>query len=174
LPDVIIPRLIGITSIIALILAVGFFSSNITMQMTKTTSISSLKDVTEQVSSEIIDLVSLASLTPDSNSTYKVLEIPDQVNNKGYSVYLQNDSLGWKVVAYLDEDISIRAESNLYFKGGVNVENGTGIFHVIYNWQDVELFYSTRLYSGTYKPVVWCNITQSNIMVGLGWLGVTG
>lgn len=170
----ILTRLIGIAAVVALVAAVGFFSSNMTMQVTQATSSSSLQEVTEKVSSEIIDLVSLASLSPDSNSTYKVINIPDQVNGKGYSVNLQKDSLGWKVVAYLDEFNTIRAESNLYFKGGVDVVNGTGKFHVKYNWQDVELSYGTSLYSGTYKPVVWCNITQSNIMVGLGRLGVTG
>jgi hypothetical protein len=174
LPDVSLTRLIGIATVVALVVAVGFFASYMTNQVNQATSRSSLQEVTEKVSSEIIDLVSLTSLNPDSNLTFKVIDIPDSINNKGYVVNLQKDSLGWNVVAYLNEYHTVRAESNLYFKGGVGVINGTGTFYVKYNWQDVALSYGTSLQSGTYRPVVWCQIAQSNITVGLGSLGVTG
>jgi hypothetical protein len=165
----------GIATIAVLVAAVGMFSSHMTIQISQDTSTSSLQEVTEKVSSEIIDLVDLSSLNPQSNLTlYRVIDIPDQINNYGYVINLQNDTLGWKVVAYLNEYNTVRAESNLYFKGGVGVVNGTGILNVKYNGQSVVLSYGKSLYSGTYRPVVWCQINQSIITVGLGSLGVTG
>jgi uncharacterized protein (UPF0333 family) len=166
--------LLGILAVVVLIASVGFFASYITIQVSQDTSRSSLQEVTEKVSSEIIDLVSLAYLNSNSTLTFKVIDIPDNINNKGYTVNIQNDSLGWKVVAYLDEYNTIRAESNLYFTSGIAVFKGTGMFYnVTYNWQPANLSKVTNLYSGTYLPVVWCQINQSIITVGFGRL-VTG
>lgn len=161
-------------TIAALVIAVGLFASNISMHVSQDTSKSSLQDVTEKVSSEFIDLLALTSLNPNSTLFFKVIDIPESIDNGGYVVKLQKDSQGWKVVAYLNENIGTQAESNLYFKGGVVIVNATGNYYVQYNQQNVTLSYGTSLQSGTYRPVVWCQIGQSNITVGLGSLGVTG
>jgi hypothetical protein len=174
LPDVSITRVIGIATITALILAVGFFAANMSMRVSQDTSKSSLQEVTEKVSSEFIDLLALISLHPNSTLFFKVINIPDSINNGGYLLSLQKDSQGWKVVAYLNENAATRAESNLYFNGGVYVISGTGNFYVNYNLQNVTLSYGTSLQSGTYRPVVWCQINPTNITVGLGSLGVKG
>jgi len=127
--------------------------------------VSSLKETTNYISHEVVELVSLASSTGSSELfCYRLLDIPYHLQNHGYTIKYIKDDLGWKVVAYINEYNTIYAESRLNWASGIEVINSTGIIKgVIENRPSIQ--------SGASNIVIWCQrFTNGTIKVGMGVL----
>lgn len=165
-------HLVGNLILVMLLSAVAFFSFLTLMDTGFKSSKIYIQEVCERVSSEIMDMLNLFYLEHKSSYIYRVIEIPVHVNNKGYVIKLENDSLGWKVVSYVYGYEVFKVESRLYFRFGVKVVNSSGSFDV----GDGVIYYDSILYSGVSKPVVWCRLDPDTglLLVGIGRLEVKG
>jgi len=171
MPDITLSHMLGTILLGMLLAAVTFFALQTTLDTNFKTAKIYLQEVSEKVSSDIIDVLNAFYLEHKSPYLYKVIEIPVHVNNKGYVIRLENDSLGWKVTAYVDGYEVFKVESRLYLMAGVQVVNSSGEFDV----SEGKIVYADRIYSGTSKPLVWCRLDSSTgiIQVGIGRLEVS-
>ncbi|MCX8189105.1 MAG: hypothetical protein N3F64_05290 [Nitrososphaeria archaeon] len=172
MPDITMSHLVGTLLLAMLLSAVTFFSLQTTMDTSIKSSKIYLQEVCERVSSEMMDMLNLFYLEHKSPYIYKIIEIPVHVNNKGYIIKLENDSLGWKVVSYVYGYEVFKVESRLYIKSGVEVVNYSGSFKV----SNGKIVYDTLIHSGVSKPVVWCRLNPNtgSVQVGIGRLEVSG
>ncbi len=165
-------HLIGTLILVILLSAVAFFSFLTVMDTGFKSSKIYLQEVCERVSSEIMDMLNLFYLEHKSPYIYRVIDIPVHVNNRGYIIRLENDSLGWKVVSYVYGYEVFKVESRLNFRFGVEVAKSSGSFDV----GNGVIYYDGILYSGVSKPVVWCRLNPDTglFQVGIGRLEVKG
>ncbi|MEM2950968.1 MAG: hypothetical protein QXV52_07725 [Nitrososphaeria archaeon] len=172
MPDIAMSHLIGTLILMMLLSAVAFFSLQTVMDTSFKSSKIYLQEVCERVSSEIIDILNLFYLEHKSPYIYRVIEIPVHVNDKGYVIKLENDSLGWKVVSHVYGYEVFKVESRLYIKSGVELVNSSGSFDV----ENGKIVYDSIIYSGVSKPVVWCRLNPDTglVQVGIGRLEVNG
>ena len=170
MPNIALSHMLGTILLAMLLAAVTLFTLQTTLEANLKASKVYLQEVSEKVSSDIIDVLNAFYLEHKSPYLYKVIEIPVHVNNKGYVIRLENDSLGWKVTAYVDGYGIFKVESRLYLMAGIQVVNSSGVFDV----SEGKILYADRIYSGTSKPVVWCRFDSSTrtIQVGIGKLEV--
>lgn len=168
LPQVAIPHVIGTAVIIGLIGIVALYSSNIEYSIFVEATRSELNDIVNYVASEIISMYGVVSVSVDNQTICKELNIPDDVNGKGYSIKIVNDSGLLKIVAFLDENPSINASSVLpTYNETYLFTPGTTV------WVDsTSITVVSRLYSGIYKPVIVINKMGNYIYLGLGELRV--
>jgi hypothetical protein len=139
-----------------------------------------LHEVSEYVSTEMMNALSLAQLSGSEEMFfYKVIFIPEAINNQGYTIELVNDTetSRWKVIAYLTQYPWVKGESELHFPFSnsteVSCEDKTGSF------DNYKIHYGPKLYSGVghaggSKMVVWCNVYIEDgikkVRVGIGVL----
>ncbi|MEM3424155.1 MAG: hypothetical protein QXZ08_04600 [Nitrososphaeria archaeon] len=172
MPDIAMSHLIGTLILMILLSTVAFFSLQQIMDTGFRSSKIYLQEVCERVSSEIMDMLNLYYLEHKSSYIYRIIEIPVHVNDKGYVIKLENDSLGWKVVSYVYGYEVFKVESRLYIRSGVEVVNSSGSFDV----GNGRIVYDSMIYSGVSKPVVWCKLNPDTglVQVGIGRLEVKG
>ncbi|MGB9727766.1 MAG: hypothetical protein ACPLZF_05090 [Nitrososphaeria archaeon] len=172
MPDIALSHMLGTILLGMLLAAATFFALQTTLDTSFKTSKVYLQEVSERFSAEMVDLLNMFYLEHKSPYIYKTIEVPVHINNKGYIIGLENDSMGWKVVAYLDGYYVFKVESRLYIKEGVHVVNSSGSFDV----ENGRIVYADKIYSGTSKPVIWCKRDPVSGMtqIGIGRLEVGG
>lgn len=142
-----------------------------------------LQEVSEYVATEVMNALSLAQLSGSEEMFfYKVIVLPEAINNQGYIIELVNDTqtLRWKVVAYLTQYTWVKGESELHFpftnSTEIKCEDRSGYFDAY------KIHYSPKLYSGVghaggNKMVIWCKVYMDagikKVLVGLGILEVS-
>jgi hypothetical protein len=176
--------------LLSLIIIVGFVGLGITSQTTLDTSTVVLQEVSEHVASEIMSLIDLSSIQGSASLIYKVVPIPDNVNNEGYTLKLVLDDKGWKIVAYMDQYHWKQAEARLNFRNcssqtcGIIAQVNSGNFTGIQIGSETfRISYGPQISSGTgnargsrTRMVVWSEVYQSPptegnlIRVGIGKL----
>jgi len=168
LPQVAIPHVIGTAILIGLIGVVALYSNNIYYNVFVDATKSELSDVASYVGSELISVYDLVSIEHGSKMVYKVLNIPVDVNGKGYSIRIVNVSGVLEVVAFLDENPNINGSSPLA------LSNETLFLHVGRVLVDGSnrITIVDRLFSGVSKPVIVVMRNSTSIYVGLGRLSV--
>ena len=169
MPQVAIPHLLGTVMLLGLLGIVIVYAQTMEVNSRMKAVSVQLDDVSEYVSSELISLIDLASSQHNSSVIYKTIEIPKELNGIGYVIELENISGKWMIISYLYTYPSVKGEAYLYFSGGVNATTGNGYINV----ENGRIAYSSILYSGVSKPVVWCKIEGGTIYVGLGRLEVS-
>ena len=169
MPQVALPHVIGTVTLIGLLGIVIFYANDLNMHVKFETAKTQLRDISEYVSSEIIAMANIANLGHNSSVIYRIIDIPDDVNGYGYAIEIVNDSGTWIVRAYLDRYPSIKAESYLYFSGGINISTKVEIIQV----DNGRIITGSRLYSGVRYPVIWCRFEGMNVTIGIGRLEVS-
>jgi len=190
--DVAMPHIIG-TLILLMLMAVisGFAVSKNTSASLDIAAVS-LQEVAEKVASDIISIVDLSTVSGNTSFTYKVISVPDSINNMGYNITLSQSGSSWQVVAYSLEYSFVKGQAKLFFSSGdastpskaIICESKTGNFTLTSGGRTLNMIYGPTLSSGvgkaigsTDKPVVWCQIYQDGtvqkIRVGFGRLKVS-
>ena len=191
--EVALTHVIGTLVLLMLMAVISGYAATRSTQANLDISAVSLQEVSERVATDIISLVDLSTVSGNTSFTYKVINVPDSINNLGYNITLSQSSKSWQVVAYLLEYNSVRGEAKLFFSSGnttttpskaLTCVSTTGSFIITSGGRNLELFFGPTLSSGVgkaigsaYKPVVWCQIYQDGtvqkLMVGFGRLKVT-
>jgi len=191
MPEVAIPHVIGTLMLLMIMAAISGYAVSRNTQANLDISAVSLQEVAEKVASDIISVVDLSTISGNTSFTYKVINVPDSINNRGYNITLSQSGSSWQVVAYSLENSFVKGQAKLFFSSGdtstpsvaLTCVSKTGNFTIMSSGRTLQLLYGPTLSSGVgkaigsaYKPVVWCQIYQDinvqKIMVGFGRLKV--
>ncbi|MEM3404453.1 MAG: hypothetical protein QXJ17_07965 [Nitrososphaeria archaeon] len=165
MPSAALPHVLGTISLLLIMSSVLLMSNLILLNLNNDAIKASLKETTNYISHEVVEVVSLASSTGSSELfCYRLLDIPYHLQNYGYTIKYAKDELGWKVVAYINEYETIYAESRLNWVSGIQVINSTQVVNnIIENRPSVQ--------SGASNIVIWCQrFTNGTVRVGMGVL----
>ena len=166
--SVTISHVIGTTTLIMVFIAVTMFYSISYSSLQTQTLARQLQEVTDYVSANLVDLVSLCFISPTDLLLIKGLQMPENIGTYLYSVTLKNTTNPvtqerlLMVQAFFDSRPSIYRESLLPWsmEGKLKIWNGTEI-----NQKIQEKF---SISSGASNIVAWALKQGEEITVGLG------
>ena len=166
--SVTISHVIGTTTLIIVFISVTMFYTMSYLPLQTEALAQQLQEVTDYVSANIVDLVSLCFISPTDQLLIKGLEMPENIGTYLYSVTLKNTTNPvtqerlLMVQAFFDSRPSIYKESLLPWsmEGKLKIWNGTEI-----NQKIQEKF---SISSGASNIVAWALKQGEEITVGLG------
>jgi len=161
--SVVISHLIGT---VALIVLFGIVATNFTIHyslLQLEVLVYNLQEVSEYVSSEISDMVSLSYLSTGDQLIFKELEVPKNVGGKAYDLQITSSEGLLKVVA--NSSASVYGEALLPWSlaGNIGIFNGTQPGGRILARPKVSSASEETL-------VVWCLKEGQKIVFGLGYM----
>jgi len=167
--SVTISHVIGTTTLIIVFISVTMFYTMSYLPLQTEALAQQLQEVTDYVSANIVDLVSLCFISPTDQLLIKGLEMPENIGTYFYSVTLQNATNPvtqeklLMVRAFFDSRPTIYRESLLPWsmEGKLKIWNGAGI-----NNPRLQPRFSVS--SGASNMVVWALKQDEDITVGLG------
>jgi len=168
LGSVVIAHLIGTVSMLVLfsVIATSFAIHYSVLQLEILAC--DLQDVSQHVSGEIVDLVSLCYLSTGDQLIFKELDIPKNINLEAYNVSIVSSQGLLKVVAQSIVRLSLYGESLLPWSadGNIGFYNGTdpGI-------NDPRITPKVSVSSISENLIVWCLKKEDRITFGLGLKG---
>jgi len=167
--SVTISHVIGTTTLIVVFIAVTMFYTMSYFSLQTETLARQLQEVTDYVSANLVDLVSLCFISPTDQLLIKGLEMPENIGTYLYSVTLKNttnpitqESI-LMVRAFFDSRSSIYRESLLPWSmgGKLKIWNGTMIDNPSFEPK-------FSISSGASNIVAWALKQGEEITVGLG------
>jgi len=166
--SVTISHVIGTTTLIVVFIAVTMFYTMSYFSLQTETLARQLQEVTDYVSANLVDLVSLCSISPTDQLLIKGLEMPENIGTYLYSVTLKNTTNPitqeriLMVRAFFDSRPSIYRESLLPWsmEGKLKIWNGA--------WNGTRISPSFSISSGASNIVAWALKQGEEITVGLG------
>jgi len=162
--SVVISHLIGTVSLIVLF---GIVATNFTIHyslLQLEVLAHNLQEISEYVSSEISDLVTLSYLSTGDQLIFKVLEIPKTVSMEAYNLSITSSQGLLRVVTQPPLRPSVYGEALLPWSASENIRpyNGTQL-------GDPRIMASFSVSSASEKEVVvWCLKEGERITFGLG------
>jgi len=167
--SVTISHVIGTTTLIMVFIAVTMFYTISYFSLQTETLARQLQEVTDYVSANLVDLVSLCFISPTDLLLIKGLQMPENIGTYLYSVTLKNTTNSVTqerllvIRAFFDSKPSICKESLLPWstEGKLKIWNGTGI-------DNPRLQPRFSISSGASNIVAWALKQGEEITVGLG------
>ncbi len=166
--SVVISHLIGTVSMLVLfgVIATHFAINYSVLQLEILAY--NLQDVSQYVSGEIVDLVSLCYLSTEDQVIFKQLDIPQNISLEAYNLSIVSSQGLLKVIAQSIVRPSLYGESLLPWSadGKIGFYNGTdpGI-------TDTRITIKPRVSSVWKNLIVWCLKKGDRITFGLGQMG---
>ena len=162
MPSAVLSEVIGFTAFVVLLsISLVYFTLHQSVIALNTDEVV-LRDVAEYVATSLSSLVSMANSSAESEVFLaKVLNIPQDVNGKGYFITLENNS-GILVVVVCYSDY-MKQEARLWSCKNIDLD-----------YKDLSQFnveYVYEISSGMKNPVVWCWKKNGSLSIGLGILG---
>jgi hypothetical protein len=116
LPHVAISHVIGTVGLLAILSIVLVISTTISAQNSAQSVQTGFQEVASYVSNQLVAFGSLTASTQNpSVVAYKILELPPSIGSIGYVVTVVNDSVGWKVMVYAENNVHLNANATLSF-----------------------------------------------------------
>ena len=161
----IIPHIIGTVTLLILFSITGVYYSLSYSSLQSEIMVSNLQEVADYVSSEIVDLVSLGSLSAEGQLLIKELQLPEKIGGHVYNLTITESGDTLKVQVYLRSDPSVFGESILPWLIGGYIQpfNGTGA-----SINSTRITPQTTISSISKNPVVWCMRNSGKITFGFG------
>jgi len=161
----IISHIIGTVSLLVLF---GIVSAYYTISYSSLQSeiiASNLQEVADYASSEIVDLVSLCSLSVEDQILIKEIRIPEEIRNYAYNLTIIESGELLKVFIYLTSNPAVFGESILPWLIGTqfSVFNGTN-----FGINGTGMSPRMTISSISNNPVAWCVMNAGKITFGLG------
>jgi hypothetical protein len=173
---VVIPHIFGTIALLSMFFTVGTYYDGFFTQLNREAYHAQLGQVSEYVSSNLIDLVVLSRLSEEDVFLVKTIDIPSEIGNRFYRVTLLEMQSAYgedtlKVVSKI-ESLDIYATSDLPWPKSSYID--------IYSNQSITTRYGDSLgisYNVTSNTankdesiylVVWCQKTDDMITLGLG------
>jgi hypothetical protein len=169
--------------------SVTLYTISVSLNAEFATSALSLQEISESVASEIISMVSLSKVSANVSFTYKEIDLPEAINNRGYIIKTEQDGATWKIVSHLNEFPLVKGEAELLFstlkKQAITCQTNDEDAIINSGGRTLHLIKSSFLYSGTgkapgskYLPVIWCQVYDDidgiqKIKIGFGRLEVS-
>jgi hypothetical protein len=179
MPHIVIGHVVGTVTLLMMFFAIGNYYSNYFAMLTDEAYVSQLKQVSNYLSSNLIDLVTLAQITPGNQFLVKQFEIPYAINENLYNVSLawQNSPSGNYKVIRLTTSIQ---KTDQYFTVDLPYSN-TSIVKIYSNEvlpDNYQLIVNNISSSAAREKavttgkitslMVWCLKNGDNITVGFG------
>jgi hypothetical protein len=124
-------------------------------------------DIANYIARNLVDITTLGyESSYDSISLGIVLQIPTEVNNKGYSIGIINESGIYEVLVVSDTNSFIYGKAPLWATNGTQIQpSGTVTIPSLGT-----VYCKSKIYSGTEKIVVWATKQDGVITAGIGTL----
>jgi len=167
--SVVTAHLIGTVSLLVLFTMVGSYYTIYFSFLQSEVFASNLQEISEYVSAEIVDMVSLCSLDSEALLLIKELDIPKTIGGNAYNLVIKYSEDTLKVIAQQNLRPSVFGEAILPWAtdGKIMPFNGTdpGI-------NDSRVIPALLVSSISESPVVWCLNREGRIVFGLGLMKV--
>jgi len=160
----VIPHILGTVTLLILFSILGTYYSISYSSLRSEIVASNLQEIAEYVASEIVDLVSLLSLSMGDQLLIKGLQMPEKIGGNIYNLTITKSGDALKVRVYLASNPSVYGESVLPWLVGGYIEpfNGTASFN------STRITPKTTISSASGNPAVWCMRSLGKITFGLG------
>ncbi|MEM0219900.1 MAG: hypothetical protein QW213_06170 [Thermoproteota archaeon] len=124
-------------------------------------------DIANYIARNIVDITTLCyESSYDNMSIGIVLQVPTEVNNKGYSINIIIENNVYEVLVVSDTNSFVYGKAPLWVTTGTQIQlSGTVIVPSI-----GAVYCKSKIYSGTEKIVVWASKQNGIIVAGIGTL----
>lgn len=162
----VISHIIGTVTLLVLFGIIGVYYTTSYSSLQSEIIASNLQGVADYVSSEIVDLVSLCSLSVGDQLLIKKIKIPETIGKSIYNLTIIESEGLLKVLVSLSSDPSVYGDSILPWS--------TGSYLVVFNGTDPGIDNSRitpmiTILSVSNDPVVWClKKDEGKMTFGLG------
>ena len=125
-------------------------------------------DIANYIARNLVDVTTLSyESSYGSISLGIVLHIPTEVNNKGYSISIINESGIYEVLVVSDTNSFVYGKAPLWATTGIQIQfNGPVTIPSL----NRTVYCKSKIYSGTEKIVVWATKQNGKITAGIGTL----
>jgi hypothetical protein len=178
-PHVPLSYLIGTVGLLAVLIAAVFIRSNTILQIETQADSAGLKDIAENVSTQLGSILSLSEANGGKTveSVYFHITIPTAENGRGYTISTRQTATGWKVVANLSDTPSISGVAGINV--GPTPSCATPPCVYLYNAcptsYPAKIIPRTIILSGDPKTAVWAapctDGPKSGAQIGIGDTG---
>ena len=163
--SVVVSHLIGTISLLIIFSIVGTYCGIYFSLLQPEVIESSLQEVSEYCSAEIVDLATICSQSAENQMLFIKLEVPESINENAYTLTTAHTESIYEVVAQLISSPSVFGETLLPWSVGGNmaVFNGTdpGI-------NDPRVNPKTSVSSLSANLIIWCLKKDGRMTIGLG------
>jgi len=163
--SVVMSHLIGTVSLIVLFSIVGTYCTIYFSSLQPEVLADNLQGVSEYVSAEIVDIVSLCSLCTEDQLLVKKLEVPELIKGNAYNLSITRSESSLEVLAQVSLNPTIFGEALLPWstEGNIKFFNGTdpGV-------NDSRIIPKVSVSSFSENLAVWCLKRSGRITFGLG------
>lgn len=176
--SVVIPHIFGTIALLTMFFTVGTYYDGFFTQLNREAYQAQLGQVSEYISSNLIDLVVLSRLSDEDVFLVKTIDIPSEIGNRFYRITLLEmqstygeDAL--RIVSEL-ESLGVYSKADLpwYKSSYIDIYSNQSISTRYGSSLDISYNVTSNMASldESIQLVVWCQKTADTIILGLGVL----